>query len=183
MADEQLPTVEIAPTVIISNSDDGNDNASNNENVSSDNGASGDNSGSDSVEDTPSELPENVTIAAIEADRDIALAEIHSAVERERIELEADRIETIEETNREFEECQREIAELRERIAELTLLILPPVLETVPEEQLEIVPEPNLTEPSTVVPTIETMTELSEENADEKPEAEIPNPGRRFIAI
>jgi hypothetical protein len=127
---------------------------------------------------------ENVEIATIEAERDIALAAIASDTERARIELEGERVEAIAEKNEELEECRKEIAELRERVEQLTLLIPPPqlVVETVTEE-LPIVPETDLTQPSTAVPTQETETEHSGESVEERLEEVIPSRVRKFIAI
>ena len=184
MADEQSPTVEIAPTVIVSNSDNGNDNAE--ENGSGNEAA---NNSSDepahSSEQSIEPISEQVTIAAIEAERDVALAEIHSDVERERIAVEAERVETVSEVNEELEECRREIATLTEAVRKLeNLLIPPPPLEVVEvTEELPTAPETDLIQPSTQAPTVETMTELSEESVDERPEETIPNRVRRFIAI
>jgi hypothetical protein len=174
-----------APTVIVSNSSEELENAGQSEH--SDNAPHSD--GSQSIielADGPNDVTqsESVAIATIEAERDVTLAAIHSEVERERIELEAERVEAISESNEELEICRREIAALTEKVETLErLLTPPPPLEIVTEEQLEIVPEPSLTEPSTAAPTIETQTEHSEESAGEKLEEAIQKPVRRFIAI
>lgn len=125
------------------------------------------------AEPTASEI---VEVAQIEADRDIALAAINAEVEEQRIEA-------AKEVNEEYAECQRELEALRTRVEELAQLIQPPQLVEVITEPSEIVPEPNLIQPSTAAPTVETLTELSEESAEESPVGEIPNRGRRFIAI
>jgi hypothetical protein len=191
--------VEIAPTVIVSNSDESqiNDDSSGNTNEtdehSTDTG-SNENSAGDSEPPT-SELSSYseggaatddtspiVAVAEIEASRDIALAEIGASVERERIEVEAEQIKE----NEELVECQRQIAELREQVENLTnLLTPPPALEEMGMDELQIAPEMNLTEPSTVAPTPETQTELSDESVDENPVVEetVTVVERRFRAI
>jgi uncharacterized protein (DUF342 family) len=181
MADEQSPSVEIAPTVIISNSDEGENNAAHSGDSIEPN--SGDEHSS-SVGDDNSSQSEQVVIAAIEAERDVALAEIHSDVERERIAVEAERIETVSDTNEELNKCREEIAVLAEKLATLeNLLIPPPPLEIVATEELPIVEETDLIHPSTVVPIAETQTEHSEESVEERLEEAIPSRVRKFIAI
>lgn len=186
MAEEQSPTVEIAPTIIVSNSSEGehNEEPITPGNETHSNGDS-ELSGSELVGDPSPDNSENVAIAEIEAGRDVALATIHSDVERERIAVEAERIET---ENKGYDECREEISQLRgmvETIAEqLNSLIPPLVSEEMAMEELPIVPEPNLTEPSTQAPTLETMTEHSEENAEENPVVvEEVKTVRKFIAI
>jgi hypothetical protein len=191
--------VEIAPTVIVSNSDESqtNDDSSGNTNEtdehSTDTG-SNENPAGDS-EPSTSELSSYsegsaatddtspiVAVAEIEASRDIALAEIGASVERERIEVEAEQIKE----NEELAECQRQIAELREQVENLTnLLTPPPALEEMGMDELQTAPETNLTEPSTVAPTPETQTELSDESVDENPVVEetVTVVERRFRAI
>jgi hypothetical protein len=102
MADEQSPTVEIAPTVVISNSDNESENDAGTHSGIVD--EPGEVSSHITAEDEPSS--ETVVIAEIEAGRDVALAEIAASVERDRIELEGERVEAIAETNREYEECR-----------------------------------------------------------------------------
>lgn len=184
MAELQSPTVEIAPVIITSNSseDQSHDDIGETANSPSDNG-DGELGGSSLDENASSLNSEIVAIAEIEAERDITLAAIHSDVERERIAVEGERIEAIVESNEDLELCRREIANLTERVEALSLLIQPPVSEEVIAELLETAPELNLTEPSIAVPIVETQMELSEENEDEKPEAEIPSRVRKFIAI
>jgi hypothetical protein len=183
MADEQSPTVEIAPTVVISNSDNESENDAGTHSGIVD--EPGEVSSHITAEDEPSS--ETVVIAEIEAGRDVALAEIAASVERDRIELEGERVEAIAETNREYEECLVEIAALRERVETLANLLIPPQpleAETVTEE-LPIVPEPDLTQPSTAAPTLETMTEPSVESVEESPveETTITVRERRYIPI
>jgi hypothetical protein len=176
---EQSPSVEIAPTVIISNSDEVEENAGQSIEPNSSNELAS------PIGDDDPPKSEQVVIAAIEAERDVALAEIHSDVERERIAVEAERIETVSDTNEELNKCREEIAILAGKLATLeNLLTPPPPLEAVEiVEELETVPELNLIHPSTVVPTVEAGTELSEESAEEKAEEIIPSRVRRFIAI
>lgn len=166
-----------APTVVISNSE-GNENGSQDNSSNEASHANG-----DGVQDTS----EQVTIAAIEAERDVALAEIHSDVERERIAVEAERVEAIEQRNQEIEECRMEINRLTGIVETLmdqvNSLIPPPQLVEVVTEELPTVPEQDLIQPSIVVPTPETTTEHLEENADESLTEEILNPVRKFIAI
>lgn len=184
MADQQSPTVEIAPTVIVSNSNEGEENAGSENSIDAphSDGPTGD-SGS-SLDDDATPQSENVAIAAIEAERDITLAAIHSDVERERIELEGERIEAIAESNEELEICRREIAALTEKVEALATLLIPPLPLEVVEmtEELPTVEETDLIQPSTQVPTVETMTEPLEESVEERLE-EIPSRVRRFIAI
>jgi hypothetical protein len=173
MADEQSPTVEIAPTIIISNSDEGGENdldstsgeiagepSSENSTVIAEASDTDGLSSSDSEVSTD-DKPSNVAIAEIEAGRDIALAEIHSEVERERIEHE----------HGELDECRKEIADLRAKVEQMEILLTPPLQseEQVIAEQSAIVPEQNLTEPSIAAPTLETMTEPLDESAEENP--------------
>lgn len=181
MADEHSPTIEIAPTVIVSNSDEGETNVE-----ATDSGETPDLTGaselssSDNGNATEDGEPPVIAVAEIEATRDIALAEIGASVERERIAAQS-------EHDGELEECRREIQELREAVTALQETVLsltpPPVLEVV-EEQLETHSEPSLTHPSTAAPTTETMTEALEESVEESPVEEIQVArGRKFIAI
>lgn len=183
MADEQSPTVEIAPTVIVSNSDGVENNAE--EIQSSGDEPNSDNVGSQSDGDGASSVSDAVAIAAIQAERDVTLGEISSDIERERIRLEQERVEQISEKNEELEECRREIAELREQMEQLRLSIQPQQLEEAEMEELsETVPEPNLIQPSTAAPTPEMETELSEESVEENPVVvEETRTVRKFIAI
>lgn len=199
MAEQQSPTVEVAPTIIVSNSEEGSDNAAasgpaaasdvtnggdepashNNGNAAS--GAEGldADTGALSLAEQP-----GVAIAAIEAERDIGIAEIHASVERERIELEADRIEAIVESNGELEECRNRILTLEAQMEELRSLIPPPPQEATTEtELLETAPEPHLIQPSTAAPMLETPMEALEESVAESPVEEVPNRRRKFIAI
>jgi hypothetical protein len=187
MSDEQQ-SLTVTPIINVSNSNE--DSGNGDEEIQG--GASGNeahsdgdtsNGGSPLAGNDEPPLTEAIAVASIEAERDVALAEIHSDVERERIALEAERIEN---ENRELAECQRQIQELTERVEALSLLIPPLVSETVQEEvteQLEIVEEANLTPQSIVVPTAETQTEHSEESVEERLEEAIPSRVRRFIAI
>lgn len=174
--EEHSPQVEIAPTIVISNSEGEEHGQENNP---------GD-APPHSDELTSDAQSEQVVIAAIEAERDIALATISSDVERERIELESERVEAISERNEELELCRTEIAALTAKVQALEILLTPPPLSEVVEameEQLEIAAEQNLTPQSTLVPIAEIKTEPSEESADQREEEEIPNRNRRFIAI
>jgi hypothetical protein len=173
---EQSPITVEAPTVIVSNSNEEIENAGQSElsnNEAHTDGASGGIELADGPNDTTQS--EGVAIAAIEAERDITLAAISSEVERERIELEGERIEALSEEKEELEACRRELAELREAVTKLeNLLTPPPQLEVVTEtEELPIVPETDLTQPSTAAPTAEQRTENLEENVEESL-AEIP---------
>lgn len=184
MADDNSPSVEIAPTVIVSNSSESDEHAS--ENNSSADGNRGvleppiGEGSNSSSEENP-----DITIAAIEAERDIALATIHSETERERISLEAERIETIDERNEEIIKCREEIANLTAKVEALEILLTPPpqleVTET--ETELETVPEKDLTHPDIAAPINEIETEPSETSEEEKLEEIIPKPARKFIAI
>lgn len=175
MADEQ-PSVEITPTVIISNSEEGGENVE-----QQNNGGQADNSLGAQSEQSQSDA---VVIAAIEAERDVSLAEIHGDIERERIAVEETRVEAITERNEELEKCRKEIAELRARVEEMALLIPPPQLVVETEmETLPIVQESDLIQPDTVAPTVETLMEPSEEKEEEKQVAEETKIVRKFIAI
>jgi len=145
-------------------------------------------------EETPSETvieeehSDAVAVAEIEANRDIALAAIHSETEQARIEVEAERIEAIAEGNKEYDECRQEIQRLTgivESLSERVNSLIPqPVLEVVETvEELPTAEETNLIPQSTVVPTAETQTEPSEESAEERAEEAIPSRVRKFIAI
>lgn len=196
---EQSPTVEVAPTIIVSNSDEGIDNAASSGPPASTNTNGGNEEPShsdgspahsgqelDGITQSLEGLAEQpiVAVAAIEAERDIELAEIHATTERERIAVEHEHIVAVVEDHKELEECRREIAELQEKVEALSLLIQPPQPVEVLEDQLEIAPEPNLIQPSTAAPMPEMLTELSEESEVEKLEPEIPvSRARRFVAI
>jgi hypothetical protein len=189
---EQSPITVEAPTVIVSNSEtEGNHNDEHSSSSASGDGLPGSEEGSNSGDGSAQSNgdgilepgSEQIAVAAIEAERDVALAEIHSDVERERIELERDALET---RNEDIAECRREVERLTALVDSLmetvNLLTPPPILELVTEE-LPTVPECDLTQPSTAAPTVETLTELSEESAEERQEEVIPNRVRRFIAI
>lgn len=187
MAEQNSPTVEIAPTVIVSNSnEEGTDN--DHANSTDDNGegsGTAELSSHDNGNATDGTSP-IVAVAEIEAERDVTLAAIHDETERERLRLEAERVAAIEDSNREYTECQREIQELRERVETLTALLIPPqpLEEMVTEEPLEIAEETNLTPPSTAAPTVETLTEPSEESVEESQVTEAaPSRARKYVAI
>jgi hypothetical protein len=183
---EQSPITVEAPTVIVSNSNEDLENAGSPEPSNVTPHSDGAQSNIE-LADGPNDATqsEGVAIAAIEAERDITLAAISSEVERERIELEGERIEALSEEKEELEACRRELAELREAVTKLeNLLTPPPQLEVVTEtEELPIVPETDLTLPSTVAPTVEQSLENSEENLEERTEEVIPSRVRKFIAI
>lgn len=184
MADE-LPVVEIAPTVVISNSETDNNNGTDNGQIS-DNG-SGSHSSDEPAQpigDGISPATEQVAIAAIEAERDVALAEIHSDVERERIAVEAERVEATVDLNEELNKCREEIAALTAKVETLENTLIPPQpLAIVETEELPIVQESDLIQPDTAAPTVETLTEPGEESVAESLE-EIPAKVRRtFRAI
>lgn len=165
MADEQLPTVEIAPTVVISNSD--------NEVPAS------------QTEILEAEAIEQVTdsaveIARIEADKEITIAAIHADVETTAIEANTN-------AKSEVEECREEVNRLAgivEALMEQVNSLIPPLPQEIAEtEELQTVTEPDLIQPYIAAQTLETETEPSAESVEERVEAEIPKRVRRFTAI
>jgi hypothetical protein len=132
-----------------------------------------------------------VTIARIEAERDVTISSIHADTEQQRIDGTSETlVEEIIETKSEVELCREEIASLQAKleILEANILIPPAPLEPeqmiaeeTPKEALETVEEQNLTPQSIATPTTETQTEVSEENAVENQEQ--PKVRRKYIPI
>jgi hypothetical protein len=148
----------------------------------------GSNSDESEIIEETNDPSDAVAIAAIEADKEIKIAEIHADIEEARIEAQTEQTEVLaEQSNRDYDECRREIAALAETVERLEMLINsltpPPVLEVVTTEPLETVTETNLTQPSTAAPTAEMLMEVSEENEEEKPEAVETSRVRKYIAI
>lgn len=134
-----------------------------------------------------------VAIAAIEADKEIAIAEIHA--ETETAHIEANREARIEEANLRIGEeiwtterislLEAEAIAARERIASLEAQLQPPSLEEVEEltEALEIAAEPNLTDQSTPELTNSTPMEPSESAEEEKPVALVEVAGKPIFRL
>lgn len=140
------------------------------------------------IEESTDEPSDAVAIAAIEADKEIKIAEIHSETEQARIEAQTEQTEVLAEAAKEdYQECLSQLQMLKETVERLETtvnsLTPPPVLEVVTMEELPTAPETNLTQPSIAAPTLETMTEPLEESEEEKPEPEVPSRVRKFIAI
>lgn len=144
--------------------------------------SSGDDERTDFDDEPDAASSDAVSIAAIEADRDVTIAAINAetasatiaASEREKSEL--------DDVKEELQLCRKEITELTEKLASMTgptnlLTPLVPLEEVeISAEEMEELPtaeEILSTQASTPTPTSETPMELSDESAVEKVEEKI----------
>lgn len=128
------------------------------------------------IEETPSDA---VTIAAIEADKEIQLAEIQAETTIAIVDAENERETTWQEmmqTN--MQEQAQTMAQMQATMDLIAAQLIPaPLTEAQAEMMAETDPN-NSTPPSTLELTSETQTEATPESEDEKPEAPAPAPTR-----
>jgi hypothetical protein len=130
---------------------------------------------------------DTLEVAQLETTADITLAAIDAETERARIDANREvalaEIEATKLFNEELEECRNQISALKSQLTALENSLTPP---PVPEpqvetEQLEIVPETNSMDQSTVTPEASIETALSDVNEDV--EQIVERPIKRFVGI